>query len=231
MDAGWTAHRLASNREGTWGLFWKAADGTGDVERLVTREGVPFIVPYGWSLDGTKLVFHEQGSGTGVDIGVLSMEDDRAVQVLIQSEFSEAYPAISPDGRWMAYTADLSGRNEIYVERFPDLGGRLRVSTTGGFAPLWSPDGRQLFYRSINGRQVIAVPVATDPVFAAGTPEVLFEGSYFQVPGARSYDVAPDGERFVMVRMGSSATDTDAPAELILVQNWFDELRRLVPTN
>ena len=223
----------ASNREGTWGLFWRAADGTGEVERLITREGASYLAPHGWSPDGTTLVFNEldAGRGTDGDIGVLSMDGERPAELLIQTEFGEGMPVISPDGGWIAYQANPSGRFEIYVERFPDLGNRRQVSTDGGVTPLWSSDGQRLFYRGITGRQVFAVPVGTQPTFTVGNSEPLFEGPYANVAGWRTYDVAPDGERFAIVRQGVSATDGEAPNELIVVLNWPEELKRLVPAN
>ena len=95
-------------------------------------------------------------------------------------------------------------------------------------ASLWAPDGRELFYRRDDA--LMAVPVQTEPSFTQGTPEVLFEGPYVLGPG-RNYDVAPDGQRFLMITEGGGAEDTSAAPTIIVVQNWFEELRRLVPTN
>lgn len=209
---------FGSDREGQDGLFWKAWNGTGDVERLVTREPTGGVWPSAWSQDGSRLVFTESSAGS-LDIGVLPMDGDRAAKVLIKTEFNEGYPTISPDGGWIAYESDTSGQFEVYVQRFPNLGDRLLVSTGGGIQPLWSPDGRELFYRSPDGRRVLAVPVETGRGFSAGTPAMLFEGSYFQRGG---YDVAPNGHRFVIVKQG------DAP-EIILVENWFEEFKQRVP--
>lgn len=181
------------------------------------------------SLKSSLTCFSELAVGSGTDIGVLSMDGDRTAELLIQTEFHEYMAVISPDGGWIAYQAEPSGRFEIYVERFPDLGGRRQISTNGGKQPLWSSDGQQLFYRDISGRQLFAVPVETQPAFTVGNAEQLFEGPYLNVAGWRTYDVAPDGERFAIVR--SSATDAEGQAELIVVQNWFEELRQLVPTN
>ena len=125
----------------------------------------------------------------------------------------------------MAYESDESDQLEIYVQRFPDLGQRVSVSTAGGRQPLWSRDGRELFYRSRAG--VMAVPVDTGPNFSAGEPEVLFEDRYFLFLSRRTYDVAPDGQRFLMVKHGDETGD-DA-VRIHLIQNWFEELNRLVP--
>ncbi len=106
--------------------------------------------------------------------------------------------------------------------------GPWQISTSGGTNPLWASNGRELFYR--RGAALVAVPVQTEPSFTPATPEVLFEGPYVLGPG-RNYDVAPDGQRFLMTTAGGGAEGTSAPASIIVVQNWFEELRRLVPTN
>ncbi len=142
---------FGSDREGPWGLFWVNADGTGDVERLMTDDEVEaFLEPHSWSPDGTILLFSGLYPGGGSrgrspDIGLLSMTEDRASEFLIQTEFVEVHPAVSPDGGWMDYTSLRSGGPEVYVERFLDLGERRLISTDGGRLPLWSPDGRELF--------------------------------------------------------------------------------------
>ena len=125
----------------------------------------------------------------------MMLDEDRAVAPLLASPFNESNPAVSPDGAWIAYRSDESGRNEVYVDRFPDLGDRVQVST-GGTSPLWSPDGTELYYRA--GPAMIAVPVETGASFTAGRPETLFEGPYLD-DLARNYDLAPDG-RFLMIR-------------------------------
>ncbi len=126
----------------------------------------------------------------------------------------------SPDGRWIAYESNESGQNEIYVRPFPGPGGKWQVSTGAGtFAfPRWSRDSRELFYR--NGNQMMVVPVRTGESFSAGTPQVLFEGSFWF-----GYDVTADGQRFVMIQREEQAAAT---TQLNFVFNWFDEVRRRV---
>ena len=125
---------------------------------------------------------------------------------------------MSPDGRWLAYESNESGRSEIYVRPFPDVdAGRWQVSTTsGGIEPVWAGSGRELFYRS--GAALMTVPIQTDPGFAAGTPEVLFEGQegHYRA-GQQSYDVSPDSERFLMMKEGGATDDASAAAQIIVV--------------
>ena len=137
----------------------------------------------------------------------------------------------NPDGQWIAYHSDVSGEQEIYVQRFPMLGDRQQISIGGGRSPIWSPDGRELFYRSTDGRQVVAVPIASEPTLTAGSPEVLFEGPYFAADGVlRPYDPSPDGERFVMVKVGGeTGGEAVAAAEITVVIHWHQELLERVP--
>ena len=108
------------------------------------------------------------------------MEGDHKWKLLLRERYNEFQPQISPDGRWMAYTSDESGKYEVYVRPFPEVDkGRWQVSTSGGDSPLWSPDGRELFYR--NGDAVMAVSVKTDPTFSLETPKTLFRGTYVSV--------------------------------------------------
>ena len=151
------------------------------------------------------------------------MNEPHTLQKVIDSDFDESNPAVSPDGRWIAYESNESGRIEVYIQAFPERSGKWQISTEGGTVPLWGPNGRELFYR--NGDDMMRVPLETSPSFAPGRPEVLFSGNYFAF-SARAYDISPDGERFLMVK-----PDDDENTELSVVLNWFDELKRLVPTN
>jgi Tol biopolymer transport system component len=173
-------------------------------------------IPMSWSADGRHLAFDERKPGAQRDVWVLTRGGDPAPFVL--TAFDEWSPAFSPDGQWLAYVSNESGRNEVYVQPYPGPGGKWPISTDGGTEPAWSPDGKELFYR--RGDQVLAVPVLTGPDFSASTPRVLFEGPYDVVEGARNYDVAPDGKRFVMVRTDT----TDVPQRFYVVANWFEEL-------
>ena len=145
---------------------------------------------------------------------------------LIATRFADRYPALSPDGRWLAYTSNETGRHEVYVVPFPDAASaRLAVSVDGGTEPVWARSGEELFYRNGLGDMVV-VPVETEPTFSAGTPSVLFSATgYRSNASGQEYDVSLDGERFIMIRQAGAV---DA-AKLILVQNFFEELKARVP--
>jgi len=213
---------FVSARDGG-GVFSKAKDGTGPVERLGGGG------PSSWSGDGQMLVFMRSGGGeTSTDVGVWSM-DDGTSQMLLEGEGSEGYPEVSPDGRWIAYHSDETGQLEVYVRPFPHVNdGKWQVSD-GGFSPVWAPDGSALFYRDPR-LEMMTVQVSTQPVFRHGTPELLFDSADYEFARgstARPFDLAPDGERFLMLRqVGLSG---DASAGLVLVQNWTQELLERVP--
>ena len=158
-----------SSRDGSLGLFWKDADGTGDAERLVTVEDGRQFAPQQWSPDGNELLFNYVAPNTGRDIAVLSVEGDRSWRPLLNSPADEGTPALTPDGAWIAYTSNETGQEEVYMERFPDLGNKRQISTGGGQSPMWSTDGRELFYRNLDGSMMV-VPIATEPALTLGTP-------------------------------------------------------------
>ena len=218
---------FASRRSGPFNLFWKSADGSGSEERLTTGEH--FQNPQSWSSDGRVLTFREVNPTTGSDIWVLPLEGERQPRPFLQSRSAETEATFSPDGRWLAYASDESGQYEVYVQPFPGPGGKWGISTEGGREPVWNLDGQELFYR--NGGQMMAVDITTEPAFRAGTPRLLFDAEW-EVPtlgGQANYDVSPDGQRFVMIQ--ASEEQQEAVTQINVVLNWFEELKRLVPTN
>jgi len=209
----------------TTSLFQRAADGTGFDEQLVSTDWQ--IFPTSFLPDATGVLVFGMGIGAGAsdDIGIFSMGGEDPATPMLETDFEESYPAVSPDGRWLAYVSDESGSEEIYVRPFPDVeAGRWQVSRDGGTQPLWARNGPELFYR--NGEAVIAVPFQTDPSFAVGNPEVLFEGDYHLAAGGPNYDVSRDSERFLMIKR---IEDASALPQIIIVENWFEELKRLAP--
>jgi len=221
----WTAdsHRVIFGRPGG-GLFWQAADGTGKAEPLNTDLGQAML-PSGMTPDGTRVLF----SSGPRDVRAMAL-DGRRVEPVVQTEFNERNGVVSPDGRWLAYESDRSLRFEIYVTPFPDVkGGTWPISTAGGTRPLWASNGKELFFVAPDGAMMA---VRVDPrgsAWSAGSPMKLFEGPYATGAPAsgRNYDLSADGKRFLMVKQppGSQAT---AP-QIVMVQHWVEELKRLVP--
>ena len=231
----WTRDSLrvifSSQREGARNLFWQAADGTGTVERLTDSPNQQNAVSV--SPDGRRLIFTETAPKTGEDVMQLELDGSHRVTPLVQSPSIERNGMVSPDGRWLAYESNESGRFEISVRPFPDVNrGHWQVSTSGGTRPLWAPSGQELVYVSPTGA-LMRVGVERAPSWAATPPTQLVKEGYVTIPGSlsgRSYDIAPDGQRFLMIKEGGGADQTAAPPSLIVVQHWLEELKRLVPT-
>jgi serine/threonine-protein kinase len=210
---------FSSDRDGLVDLFWRRSDGAGEAELLY--ESPQHKDAGSWSPDGTLLAFAEASPETDWDVWVLSIESPREARPLLQSRFLERWPIVSPNGRWLAYASNESGRPEVNVIPFPGGGPRTQVSLGGGGEPLWGPDGRELFFRSRDSLMVVAVVDTTD--FEVDRPALLFRGSYrrsgnFGRPG---YDISPDGTRFLMIR--GSEVDRDAP-RINFVLNWLQEV-------
>jgi Tol biopolymer transport system component len=176
--------------------------------------------PQSWSGGGNVLVYSVTGRGTNTDIWIARMDEDGRRSPFLASPFDETDPAISPDGKWIAYVTDESGAKEVFVRAVPDNGMAYQVSIGGGSSPLWSRDGKELFY--VSGTKMMAVAVDTAPVLRAGKPEALF-ADVFSTGRARDFDVAPDG-RFVAVRVPGGAV---GQRELRVLRNWPAELRRV----
>ena len=204
-------------------LFWQPYDGSSPMERLTTSEYGQR--PGSWSLDGKTLAFVDFHPDTGSDIALLDVRSGR-VTPFLNSQFEEWYPEFSPDGRWMAYTSNESNREEVYVRPFPGPGMKQQISSEGGDEPLWARNSKQLFYRRED--QVWVVDVRTDGGLTTGKPRFLFEkpgyGRFYPI---RSWDLSLDGQRFLMVRF--EKRKPTPVTEMILVQNWFEDLKRLVP--
>ncbi len=232
---------FSSTRDGSSGnLFWQAADGTGSADKLAESPSPRQVFPTSFSPDASQVVVFgaPAGGDENDDISVVSLQGERAgqgsarqVRPLLHATFGERFPELSPDGRWLAYASDESGQEEVYVRPFPEVeSGRWQVSTGGGTHPLWARNGRELFYRS--GKALLVVSVQAGSSFAAGNPAVLFQGEYVSGPiGGRSYDVSPDGRRFLMMKEGASpaAVSAAATARVVVVLTWFEELKRRVP--
>jgi eukaryotic-like serine/threonine-protein kinase len=212
-------------RAGKGNIYWLAADGSTALERLTT--GDCHQVPGSFTPDGATLTFVELCPDTGWDINVLNIKS-RQVTPFLNSKANESYPEVSPDGRWIAYSSNESGREEVYVRPFPGPGGKWQISSDGGIMPLWSRDGKQLFYTSTNEQDYWVVEVRMDGSFFAGKPRLLFTSEQF-IGGAPTHvwDISLDGQRLLMSKFGGR--EPRPVTELILVQNWFEELKRLAP--
>jgi eukaryotic-like serine/threonine-protein kinase len=211
----------ASDRSGSSNIYSKPLDGSTQEERLFASDRIAF--PFSWSPHGMLAFVAVQGRAVQ-SIWVLNRDQGGKATPFVETGFGEGGPAFSSDGRWIAYVSAESGRNEIYARRFPSAGETVTISTEGGNEPVWSRNGRELFYRS--GDAVMAVDVATTPTFTAGKPRRLFDKRYEQSLALwPAYDVTSDGQRFVMVKR---LDQDDAPAQINVVTNWFDELKRTV---
>jgi serine/threonine protein kinase len=213
----WSIDGMSLTVEGGEGraidLYRVAADGSGDPQ-LLFQNGQP---KYAASLtaDGRTLVFTQLGDPvTRSDLWALDLVGERPPRPLVRTPAIESGGRLSPDGKWLAYTSDATGRTELYVTPFPSAGARSQVSTGGAREAVWSRDGRELFYRA--GRQMMAVTILPGTTFAWEPPRRLFEGDYhsFGGPGSQSYDVSPDGRRFLMMESIEPAPRID------VVQGW-----------
>jgi serine/threonine-protein kinase len=202
------------------------ADGSAPAERLTTGSTLPIWAAV-LSRDGEWLVYHGASDSSGWDIRAIRPGRDSGAVPLLTSPFDELAPSLSPDGRWLAYISNESGRNEVYVRPFPNVEtGRWQISTGGGEAPRWAHSGRELFYQGGSNEMMVA-NVTLTPSFAAGTPHKLFDAIPQLYPSAwvPYYDVTPDDRRFIMARLISTGQKPGA-AQLVMVENFRDEVRR-----
>jgi len=234
--------RLAfqSTASGPWNLFWKPFDGRSEAEPLLalseaasprwpntgasllpgtlpTLSGAGPQFPGSWSPDGSLLAFHERKPSGERDIWIVSPGKDPVPFLL--TPFDERQPQFSPDGKWLAYVSDESGRSDVYVQPYPGPGGKWLVSTDGGVDPVWSRDGHELLYR--HDEQLMAVSVVSGSDFSYSRPRPLFEARIVAGDNSPNYDISPDGKWFVMLRSDREPP----PEELHLVLNWFTEVR------
>ncbi|MCZ6915724.1 MAG: hypothetical protein O7I93_03005, partial [Gemmatimonadetes bacterium] len=201
-------------------VWIQPADGSGAPERLV-ESGERMVQELTWSADGQSIAYRE-GFSDGErmrDIWVLRAGADTTRRPIVATDADEQNPKLSPDGRWLAYISDESGRDEVYVQPFPEGDGRWQISLGGGTEPLWARNGRELFFRD-NNSNLVAVPVLPGDAFRTGPPQVLFSTvGYLSEGNSTSYDISPDGSRFLMIKRPADET-------LVMVINWIEELRQ-----
>ncbi len=218
-----------SSRDGAnaLNLYSMPADGSGPKERLTESESVQ--IPQYWLDGGTVLAYQVQREEQ-YDIWTLPMTGTGESRALLNQEsFNETLPVLSPDGHWLAYVSDESGRDEVYVRAYPGPGAIAQISLEGGTGPLWAPGGRKLYYRDPTGKKVVVVSFTTAPSLQVGKPRLLFEGDFRRdIIFGRTYDITPDGQRFLMLL---EAELPPPPSQFNVVLNWFEELKRLVPVD
>jgi dipeptidyl aminopeptidase/acylaminoacyl peptidase len=216
-----------SARTGAGDLYQTHTSGGSREERLVASDQV--MTPNSWSRDGRFLLYLRGDPQTNADLWVVPMEGEPTPSVFLQTPFREAYGAFSPDGRWVAYQSNESGRPEVYVRPFvapgaadKAAGGQWQVSTAGGIAPVWRPDGKELYYLNPAGDMMAAPIAVSGTVLQPGAPVKLFPsriaGGGVDTQGGRQYDVAPDG-RFLI----NTEVDGGDAAPITLIQNWNPE--------
>ena len=230
----WTADGqrvvFSSNRAGSPNVYAKAADGTGQVERLTDTIGGQ--VPTHMTRDGRSVVLLELAPETMNDLHLLSMEEPHELTPLVRERGNQVNGVVSANGRWLAY--EIS--NAIYIVPFPNAteGKWLVSDENGGSRPLFGPDDKELFYLS-EGRLMV-VTIADEASPDPGRPRVVAEGPYFSPPfdsgiANRTYDITPDGQHFLMVKPVGSNEQLVSQTELHVVFNWFEELKQLAPTD
>lgn len=213
---------FCSNRTGDYDIYSKKADGSDEAELFFSSENLQWSPSL--SGDGESLTFYEIDPETQRDVWTMQFKD-KSASPLINTSANERAPAFSPDGRWVAYMSDESGRWEVFVTPYPKADGKWQISTDGGIEPVWSPDGRELFYREKS--KMMAVSIETSPSFKAGKPKMLFEKMYYSYSYTSSYDIHPDGNRFLMIE----AEEEPDSNQISIVLNWDEELKRLVPVD
>jgi serine/threonine protein kinase/Tol biopolymer transport system component len=209
-----------SNREGTYELYQKAASGVGQDEPLL-KSGL-LKVASNWSLDGRFIIYYQLDPKTKRDIWVLPLDGKEQPFPFLQAEANETGGQLSPDGRWMAYASDELGDYEVYVQSFPQGGGKRQVSTKGGVGPHWRQDGKELFYYALDGK-LMAAAVKTGASFEASVPRALFEfrsGNGLTV--VAPYAVTADGQRFLL----NTLVDESGGAPIAVVVNWAAEVKK-----
>ena len=204
----------SSLRGSDWGLYRKAADGTGGEQKLFDSKY--WILASSFSSDGASMAFVQRDPSTASDVWIYPLNKGGNPHPFLKTPFDEWFPQFSPDGRFVAYESNESGRPEIYVQSFSGPEGKWQISTDGGARPVWPRKDNEIFYA--NGNKLMAVPVQTTPRFSAGTPHVLFEGDFYA--SGHYYDATPDGKQFFFIK---GAGHTTSVSQIDLVLNWTSE--------
>ena len=218
----------------TYNIYWQLADGTGPVQRLT--ESAHHQFPYAWHPNGKNLVFDEIiTSAKKRDLMVLPMEGNESTgwmpgkpTVFSSSPFYETAPALSPDGAWLAYSSDESGEPEVYVRPFPRGEGKWQISNGGGSYPEWSRTKHELFYGT-PGLQIMVTPYNVSGAQFLPEKPRLWSSGHFTLGQYQRYALHPDGQRFAV--SSSPESQSESKGQIVFVFNFFDEIRRLVPSS
>ena len=216
---------FTSSREGVHNLYHKPASGTGSAAALF--RSMDWKYPMDWSADGRFIVYQVVAPKTFSDLWVLPLFGERKPFPFLQTEFSEEHPQFSPDGRWLAYTSNESGKPEIYVQSFPASSGKWEVSTHGGSHPRWRGDGKELFYLDVHGKKLMAVTVKGDThTFEVDVPVALFDVNVGRsrpglFAGMYQYDVTADGQRFLV----NTLVEEPPVPPITVMLNWIAGLK------
>lgn len=209
-----------SDAPGAGGLCVQNASGAGQIERVL--ESASETIPTSWSRDGRFVLYQAIAPQTKTDVWILPMSGERKARPLLNGPYDEGAARVSPDGRWIAYTSNESGRDEVYVQTFPDPGGKWQVSTRGGSDPVWRGDGRELYYLSAD-QQILSMPVSAAATFEVSLPQPLFPIRVMFPNGiTRHYDVNADGSTFYAI----GPLEGEAVGTTTVVVNWPADLGR-----
>jgi eukaryotic-like serine/threonine-protein kinase len=213
-------------------MFWARADGAGKPQALTQSKNAQY--PWSFTADGKRLAFQED-AGTGFVLWTIPLASDGAglragkPEVFLQTTFYQRFPSFSPDGRWLAYSSTESGAFQVYVRAFPDKGGKWQISNGGGLYPVWSRNGRDLFFRTEDSRMMVASYTVKGDSFVADKPRVWSEKQLANIGVTPNYDLAPDGKRIAALMPVESAEAQPAQNHVVFLMNFTDELRRRAP--
>jgi Tol biopolymer transport system component len=224
----------SQEKGGAYNLWWIRSDGAGDAQRLAQNKNIQFA--NSWRADGKVLALVQINPDTAYDVMTLPIEGDEKsgwkpgeLKPFVNTAFNEMQPAFSPDGHWLAYTSNESGKVEVYVRPFPGPGGKWQVSTGGGLMPKWSRNGKELFYRTPDSKIMVVTYTASGDSFHADKPQLWSPGQFTDLGINNNFDLHPDGKRFAVLKTPGTE-QAAAVSKVSFVFNFFDELRRKVPT-
>jgi hypothetical protein len=215
------------------GMSWTRSDGSGKPQLLMQSKNPQS--PWSFTADGKRLEFDEVNQGTGSDLWTVPLVSDAAglragkPELFLQTPFDERQGSFSPDGRWMAYASNESGGFQVYVRAFPDKGGKWQISNSSGSSPVWSRNGRELFFRTEDNQIMVASYTVKGDSFVADKPRLWSETKIASFGSQTNFDLAPDGKRIVALMPAETAEGQKAQNHVIFLENFFDEVRRKVP--